>query len=1227
MASALRNGVANGSRGDGTPAKRFSDIPSAIDIPVRDQEDEAVEVDLNELIDDPTELCTLLENEQAARIYWMTVAMAYAKKNKADHAIEMLVRANQVLQSSSTREKVSMTCGLCFLYLYKAREAPRVAPSGSDSSETVKTKEYFLNQATASLNEASRINPAFPPLFLARGVLLLLKASLQSPSKGPGPSERDDLLQRALKSFEDALRVSSQRNMLALMGKARALFSMGKYAMALGCYQQTLQKMPSLIDPDPRIGIGCCYWMLNHKNDALAAWERALEVNPKNKWAQSLMGIYYLDASGRVPINSLEFLRLYSKSMTDYTQTAYKLDKNLPITCATFANYFLARKNYANAETLANKAIQYTDVNAIASDGWYLLAKKEHSEGNLALASDYYRRADDARGGGDRGYLPAKFGAAQVAILRNDLAEAKLRLEKIIQQTRNIEAMILLGTIYAEEVFQNEEAVTKQDKSQEAKKAITYLEQARNAARDPKRNIPFDSSVLLNLARLYMVETPENSLQCLLQVETHELEQIPEEERPKAVYDFGTKEEAKKLSEDEKQAIREKEDKRIALLCRELLPPQLLNNIGCFLQNSGKHAQACDTFQSAMNSCMRVVKTLPNADTDGLMTTISYNLARSYEYQGMTDEAIKLYETVLERHPGYVDAQTRLAYIKLRKFPHKEGPEAVAKLYQENNTDLEVRALYGWYLGKSARKRPTNVTEDPEFRHYKHTLQNYDKHDRYALVGMGNMYLQQAREMRRETEQDKQKRSAIYSKAMEFFDKALLLDPKNAFAAVGVAIALVEDKKDLKSALPIFVKARETVKDLPHPHVNLGHIYAELRQFNKAIDSYEMALGMEGKDNDSVILSCLGRVLMHRGRSERDLDSFDRALECAKKALASAPDQVHLRFNVAFVQVQLASTIHSLGEKSRTYAQLQAAMDGLEEAIKTLDEIAGASNLPYPKSDIEQRASMARNTQRKQLERAMAVQKEYEDRNAEKLRIANEKREEELRRKEAARAAEIAAEEARKERIRQERLVLMQRDKQLAEEMAEKERQINEAEMTSDGEGGRIKRKRKTGARSAAGPRRSRKKKTAGSDSESDNGPDDGGESGGEAGRAPKPKKRKLANKPASGGASRAKDNGKYKSAEIIEDSSSDSEADANVSFRGDESEDELEKAERRLEKEAAATAAGGGTGAGASPELEEKMDVDGDEEDEDEDVSQAKTKRRRGRVVDDDSDEDVVDE
>lgn len=880
MASAVESSQANGGDhgangvSNGVPkTKRFSNIPDTIDVPVND-DDEAVEIDLRELADDPTELCTLFEMENAQRSLWMTVALGYAKLRKPDVAIEMLNRANQVMQgaNANARDKLTVVTALCWMYLWKSREAPRVAPDGALVSEA-KTKEFYLQQTTSTLNEATRLNPTYPPLFLARGVLYLLRASLQAPSKaaGSGPGaidpERAELLRSALKSFDDAIRVSQSRNMLAVMGKSRALFSLGKYAEALAGYQDVLAKMPDLVDPDPRIGIGCCFWQLGFKDDAKGAWERCLEINPDSKIANILLGLYYLDASGRVPTNSADFIRLYKKAMTEYTQKSFKIDKNLPLTCATFANYFLSRRNFANVDALAHKAIQYTDVNAIASDGWYLLARKEHYAGDVERAADYYRRSDDARGSTDRGYLPAKFGAAQLTVLKNDLGEAKLRLEKMIQQSRNYEAMILLGTLYAEEVFANQYSAVKEDKSAEVKKAISLLEGVRSVWKDPSKNLSPDSAVLLNLARLYETENPEKALQCLQQVEQLELDQVPESQHPQDLEDAAA----------------------IRTILRKYLPPQLLNNMGCFYSQAEKHELASDMFEGALGACMKISEKDDDQDTDALVTTISFNLGRSYESRGLSDQAVDVYETLLKRHDDYTDARLRLAYIKLRKNPNKEGPDAVAKLYQEHPTDVEVRALYGWFLGKvHSKKKPANPHEDPELRHYKHTLQNYDKHDRYALVGMGNIWLTAAREMRRETDSDKKKRSDTYSRAVEFFDKALQLDPKNAYAAQGVAIALVEDKKDYKNALPIFLMVRDTIKD-SHVYVNLGHIYAELKQFSKAIESYEVALSKEGKQNDAGILSCLGRTWLNKGRQDRDLNAYKMALECAEKVSSLAP--------------------------------------------------------------------------------------------------------------------------------------------------------------------------------------------------------------------------------------------------------------------------------------------------------------------------------------------------
>lgn len=260
---------------------RFSDIPSAIDIPVSGLDtEEAVEVNLEELLDDSTELCQLLENEKASKNLWIIIALAYAKQHQIDHAIEILNKGLASLARSQPKEKLSLLGCVCWLHLMKSRQAPRIAPEGQLVSEA-KTKDHYLREATSTINDASRINPAFPPLYLTRGVLSLLRASLQSSSKsgtGAGESERLESLRQALKCFEEASKLSGGRNVMAILGRARTQYLLGRYPDALQGYQEVLGKMPSLIDPDPRIGIGCCLWQLGFKDRAKIAWERSLKL-------------------------------------------------------------------------------------------------------------------------------------------------------------------------------------------------------------------------------------------------------------------------------------------------------------------------------------------------------------------------------------------------------------------------------------------------------------------------------------------------------------------------------------------------------------------------------------------------------------------------------------------------------------------------------------------------------------------------------------------------------------------------------------------------------------------------------------------------------------------------------------------------------------------------------------------------------------------------------------
>ena len=1200
---------------------RFSDIPTAVDIPLATAEgEEAVEVHLADQLEDPTELCQLLDNEKASKNLWITIALAYAKQSQIEHAITILNTGLATHQRGSSKDRLGLLVGIAWLQLLRSRQAPRVLLDTS-SSATVKTKDNYLTDAIETLNEALRINPAFPPLYLTRGVLFLLKASLASSMKVNAEPERNDNLRQSLKCFEDALRASDNRNMMALLGRARVLYMQGRYSQALQSYQEVLKRMPTLTDPDPRIGIGCCLYKLEFPDRAVAAWKRSLELNPDSKVAHSLLGAYYLRESSKYPAGSEQFKKLYSLAIGTHAKQAHALDQSFPFACALFATYFFATGRYTQLEQLARTAIEKTDVNAIASDGWYLLARKEHIKGDLQKASDYYNRADQARGGMDRGYLPAKFGLAQLLIQQGqDLQTAVYNLEKF-SDVKNVEATTLLGCLFADEYFSGRPP-TKDDKRPVDKRAIELLEKVRKPWSEKDSQAKRDETVLLYLARLYEGEKPMESLKCLNEVEGMQYDKIPDDEKPPWV---------------------EGEEVAYMAALREHLPPQLLNNTACFHFGFESYETASETFTWALNSCVRLnqrqetekqealdgkldAEDVDPTDYDALVTTISYNLARTYEALGRMDEAKKVYEGLLKRHSDYTDAIGRLAFMCLETSPRDEGPKKMQALYTTDYGNVEVRALMGWYH-HSAKKRTTNIAEDAENRHYKHTLQGYDKHDYYSLTGMGNVHLTIARDMPRNTEPEREKRSRMYSKAYEFFDKAIQLEPRNAYAAQGIAIALCDDKRSYSDAVQILTKVKDAIRD-PSVFTNLGHVMTELKQYQRGIDNYEIALKKDGRGENAQLLACLSRAWLLKGKNDRSIPSHITALEYMQRALATQPESPHLRFNVAFIQFQVATLINSTKESERTLEDVDAAVKGLEEAITTFDEVAQHKAPPYPKAALEQRSTMGRNTIRRQLQTARERQEKYERDNTDKLAEAKSKREAELRRREEAQERKRKDEEERVARVQADRERIIKETENFAVQMRAEQAAREAADYTDDEETGeRVKRKEKRKRAGEGGKKRKKRDNEDGFIEDDEDGLSERSVSrtpisgvsdneGGEDGEKPRKKRRKLERrgaprvekqKPKANPNTTAK-KGKFKSAEVVVDS--DDEEDAVPTPGGDadtgDEEPTVDTPDSNADEDMADRAASTGT-------------------DDDEDVvrESAPRKRKQLRTIADDDDED----
>jgi RNA polymerase-associated protein CTR9 len=197
---------------------------------------------------------------------------------------------------------------------------------------------------------------------------------------------------------------------------------------------------------------------------------------------------------------------------------------------------------------------------------------------------------------------------------------------------------------------------------------------------------------------------------------------------------------------------------------------------------------------------------------------------------------------------------------------------AVNKLDEANNylkealtaqpSNLELRAFYLYFLIQTTASSPQTARFALEFA-YKTLSDN--RNDVYTLCAAGSLSYRAAREAK-PTAKEQQSESAMrafgkektknYLRAVEYFDRALGVDPECSFAAQGMAIAIAEDAfvtaagqvpngdsatriGNARQALAVFQRVRESLTE-GSVYVNMGHCYFANDEFERAIESVRL---------------------------------------------------------------------------------------------------------------------------------------------------------------------------------------------------------------------------------------------------------------------------------------------------------------------------------------------------------------------------------------------------
>ncbi|KIM30492.1 hypothetical protein M408DRAFT_15487 [Serendipita vermifera MAFF 305830] len=957
----------------------------SLEIEVGDQE--VITIDLDSLDQSTEDVIAVLQDAQCRVSIWTQLASEYWRRGWLESAQKITHAAVEFFKQRHDRHSLApVYLLLANVQIDSSRAAPKMklqTPQLDKLGDDL-LKDTYLGEATVLMNQA---DPSYqgPLYFLTRGILQLAKQSTMN---------------EAFATFEGVL-ATTPTNLVALHGKARIMYARKNYRESLQLYQRILRLGPNT-QPDPRIGIGLCFWQLGDKVKAKKAWERSLELHPKHWVPELLLGLEALNASKDSKRTEEQRHHAYAVG-SKHIERSFGTNQKNAANANCLSEYFIRRGEPRKALKLAERAIQFADTLAVVNEGHLRAGRVAHLEGRYDDAITHYTAAKN---------LPlASISIAQCHIKKGETPAAIHVLDTMLKGTnpqRTTEAMIMLASLRASEraaLSSHESAADKVaarelfDRVQKSASALQPNGAAGKANGSVKTKRPAwldDVEMHLEVARLWEKENTEKAM---------------------AAY-----QDAKRISESSPKGV----------------DPRIVNNIAVLSHLAGTLPDARAHYEQALG----IVSTTWAADEnmDGMSTTVLYNLARVYEDQGDAAMAKEAYEKLLSRHSEYIDAKVRLAHMLMAANRSNDANGLLKQALDSRGQDLNLRAYYTHFLLQS------NLHQHA--LKFVFTTLQMEKSDLYGTCAAAWLHYHLAREIRSTNEEMTRERRHKFKSAAEFYEKALSLDPGCSVAAQGLAIMVAEDAlgvlslkassapgedeetrmRNTREALDVFAKIREVMAD-GSVYTNMGHCYYMRDEYERAIESYETGLTKYYNGENASVLMCLSRAWYAKASRDQSFASMRTALHFAQQAQKIVPGDKSIRYNIAVIGQRAAELVFSLNTAKRTLEELQQAQEYATNAqrfLSALSEDKSEGGLPYDKEMASQRHMYGTVLLRKGADQ-VAQQEKYEMEYKAKLDAARDVRT-------AERAAIAAKEQARLEELEREAAALAEERRKAREE-------------------------------------------------------------------------------------------------------------------------------------------------------------------------------------------------
>ncbi|KAF8709624.1 Tetratricopeptide repeat, partial [Rhizoctonia solani] len=966
---------------------------------------ETIQLNLDEITNPPSngmdgEAVMMLLQEAKPQAWWKWTAIAteFARKGLKQEAEEIAKEAVSVLQPTQAASVHSL---LALLRLDSARHAPKMllTDARADQLPPQPTKSAFVDQATEFVNagQAAIVTDSEVPESV-NTLFYLTKAGIYQMARFSWVGAEKDF---------DIVLAKHSSNVIALMGKARILYARKQYREALKGFQECLTLNPKML-PDPRIGIGLCYWQLEHRERALAAWKRAEQVHPDSWYPGLLIGIYMMNISKDPKVPGQQRQDAFLEGVNRLTQ-AWR-ESNL--------NNASAATAMSDALKAAERTIQHADTLSVAVNGRLRAARVAHTEGHYDAALVHYRTAAEE----PSHPLLADIGLAQMHVHIDELSAAIHDLDKLVQRNAGIEASAFLASLRAfpRPALSAADAATEQAKAKEIfDKVVRMID---NGAGSGTGGVASDRDMYIEIARLWQKDNADKATKALIQAV--KLAGIPD---ARLINNVAV------MRHMEGDLVAAKSGYEEAAMVgggdSDDVVTTVLYNLGRLHEDLGDTTMAGEVFDKLLARHPEYVDA-------------TLRKAQLYMSAGRTSEAAALVKQVSHTHSKDLNVRAFVSYFALSSDP-VPVQDARAFVYTTLNierADVHALCVAAWINYHMAREG-RNMPEQDKKKRYKNAIDLYKQallNDPTCAVAAQGLAIMIAEDV-----------------------TGLAIIPGQPQEEAR------QREVNLRDALGVFTRVRESLVD-GSVYCNMGHCYFLREEYDRALECYETASRRFYNGTNVSTLIHLTRTLYAKANRDQSFATMRQALSYAQRASHLAPTDKSIVYNIAMIEQKAAEMLFALPPDKRTLIDLESAVQHAGHSQKLFASLHAdpSSTTPYNRDVADQRRKYGDSILRKAPEQ-LSIQQAYEAQINARRDAAKLKRQEESERVLEAERIAREAREREAERLRVDRQKAREEVEKWNVELAikaessDEERERKARRKREAGEGGEKKKRKK----------------------------------------------------------------------------------------------------------------------------------------------------------------------